>query len=140
VASFVTGTQTAAAAPYVPRTNVVVLVNQDSTVVCERCAVADRMLARMRGLLGHKDFPAGDGILLRPCPSVHTLFMRFPIDVVFLDREGEVLKIVENLKPWRTAGARRAHSALELPAGEAARVGVAVGDRLVAESPPGPTG
>jgi uncharacterized membrane protein (UPF0127 family) len=66
--------------------------------------------------------------------------MRFPIDVVFLDRGGVVLKIVENLRPWRSAGARRAHATLELAEGEAARVGISVGDKLVTESPPEPSG
>jgi uncharacterized membrane protein (UPF0127 family) len=136
VASFVTETQTAAAAPRSRRAKTVVLVNRNGAVVCERCAVADTMLARMRGLLGRKHLPRGEGILLRPCPSVQTFFMRFPVDVVFLSRDGEVLKIVENLRPWRSAGARRAHATLELAAGEAARVGIAVGDRLVTESPP----
>jgi uncharacterized protein len=135
VASFVPHTQTAAARRS-PRGRNVVTVDGNGSVVCERCTVADTMLARMRGLLGRKQLPSGEGILLRPCPSVQTFFMRFPLDVVFLDRDGVVLKIVENLKPWRSAGARRAHAALELPAGEAARVGIRVGDRLVAESQP----
>jgi uncharacterized protein len=131
-----TETQTAAAAPRSRRTKDVVLVNRNGAVVCDRCTVADTMLARMRGLLGRSHLPRGEGILLRPCPSVQTLFMRFPIDVVFLDRDGVVLKVVENLRPWRSAGGRRAHATLELAAGEAARVGIAVGDRLTAESPP----
>ena len=140
MASFVPTTQTAAAAPQSRRRKDVVLVNGNGGVVCERCTVADTMLARMRGLLGRKHLPGGEGILLRPCPSVQTFFMRFPLDVVFLDRDGVVLKIVENLKPWRSAGARRAHAALELAAGEAARVGITVGARLVAQSPPEHTG
>jgi uncharacterized membrane protein (UPF0127 family) len=135
VASLVTETQTAAAAPRSRRAKHVVLVNQDGTVVCDRCTVADTMLARMRGLLGRKNLPPGEGILLRPCPSVQTFFMRFPIDVVFVDRDSVVLKVVENLKPWRSTGARRAHAAIELASGEAARNGITVGDRLVTESP-----
>jgi uncharacterized membrane protein (UPF0127 family) len=136
----VTETQTAATAPSSRRAKHVSLVKQDGAVVCARCTLADTMLARMRGLLGRKHLPGGEGILLRPCPSVQTFFMRFPIDVVFLDRDGVVLKVVENLKPWRSAGARRAHAAVELAAGEAARAGIADGDRLVAETPPEPTG
>jgi len=57
-------------------------------------------------------------------------FMRFPIDAVFLDRENRVLRIVEHLAPWRVAGCRGAKAVVELPAGEAARVGLAPGDRL----------
>lgn len=57
-------------------------------------------------------------------------FMRFPIDAVFLDRENRVVRVVEHLAPWRVAGCRGAKAVVELPAGEAARVGLAPGDRL----------
>jgi hypothetical protein len=66
-------------------------------------------------------------------------FMRFPIDAVFLDRENHVLRIVEHLAPWRVAGCRGAKAVVELPAGEAARVGLAPGDRLaLGTRPAGP--
>lgn len=100
------------------------------TVVCEHAVVADRMFPRMRGLLGRNSLPAGEGILLQPAPSIHTAFMRFPIDVIFLDRDLQVVKVVETLGPWRMTSARRAHAALELTAGEAAVRGVEVGDSL----------
>jgi uncharacterized protein len=100
------------------------------TVVCERAVIADRPLARLRGLIGRGAMPAGEGLLLRPAPSIHTAFMRFPIDVLFLDNDLNVLKFVEALKPWRTAAARRARATLELPAGELAEREVEVGDRL----------
>jgi hypothetical protein len=80
--------------------------------------------------MGRRGLPAGEGLLLTPAPSIHTAFMRFPIDVLFLDRDLQVLKIVEQLPPWRMASKRRARSVLELTAGECARRGVAVGDRL----------
>jgi uncharacterized membrane protein (UPF0127 family) len=84
----------------------------------------------MRGLLGRQSLPAGEGLLLTPAPSVHTAFMRFPIDVVFLDRDLQVLKLVQGLTPWRIASARRARATLELAAGEAHARGVRVGDSL----------
>jgi uncharacterized protein len=111
-----------------------VLRSDDGRVVCERCVVADTALARMRGLLGRSSLPSGEGILLRPSSSVHTAFMRFAIDVVFLDRELRVLKIASHLRPWRTAARRKAHAVLELPAGEAARRGLEPGARLVADA------
>jgi uncharacterized protein len=92
--------------------------------------LADRPLARMRGLMGRSGLPAGEGLLLRPAPSIHTAFMRFPIDALFLDRSLRVLAVVERLRPWRTASRRSARAVLELAAGEAARRGVCVGDRL----------
>ncbi len=106
------------------------LSRADGRVVCERCLVAARPLRRMRGLLGRRDLPRGEGILLRPAASVHTFFMRFPIDVVFLDREQVVVGIEPRLRPWRTAGRRGAHAVLELAAGESERRGLAVGDAL----------
>jgi uncharacterized membrane protein (UPF0127 family) len=99
-------------------------------VVCERCTVAATPLARMRGLLGRSELPPGEGILLRPAGSVHTAFMRFPIDVVFLDRELRVLAVEADVPAWRTRARRAAKAVLELPAGEAARRRLAPGDRL----------
>jgi uncharacterized protein len=92
--------------------------------------VADRPLPRMRGLIGRSGLPAGEGLLLRPAPSIHTAFMRFPIDALFLDRELRVLQVVERLRPWRMAAKRGARAVLELSAGESARRGVNVGDCL----------
>ena len=110
----------------------------DGAVVCNRCVVADTMFRRMRGLLGRRELPRGEGMLIRPAPSVHTFFMRFPIDVVFLSRDGEVLKVCANVRPWRAAAARRAHSTLELAAGEAERRGITPGQRLVIHPGPEP--
>jgi uncharacterized membrane protein (UPF0127 family) len=99
-------------------------------VVCERCVVADSVGRRMRGLLGRRELPVGEGLLLQPAPSVHMFFMRFPIDVVFLDRDLQVVDVRPDLRPWRMASKRGARAALELPAGEAGRRGVQVGDVL----------
>jgi hypothetical protein len=101
------------------------------TVVCERAILADRPLQRMRGLLGRESLQLGEGLLLQPAPSIHTAFMRFPIDVVFLDSESVVVRVVTALAPWRAASAQRARSVLELAAGEGARRGVEVGDWLI---------
>jgi len=102
----------------------------EGQVVCERCLVADSHWPRMRGLLGRRGLESGEGLLLKPAGSVHTFFMRFPIDVVFLSREGDVLKVARALPAWRLAGARRAKAALELGADEAERHGISVGTRL----------
>jgi hypothetical protein len=84
----------------------------------------------MKGLLGRRDLGPGEGMLIRPAPSIHTFFMRFPIDAIFVSRDGEVMKIAANVKPWRARSCRRAYAVLELTAGEAARRGIAVGERL----------
>jgi len=106
-------------------------------LVCDRCEVADTIPTRMRGLLGRDGMRSGEGLLIKPTNSIHMFFMRFAIDVVFLDRDLVVKKIVEALAPWRLAGCRGAKAALELPAGEAARRGVTLGERLVLEAADG---
>ena len=110
-----------------------VLLGQERRVVCERCDVADTILTRMRGLLGRRGLPRGQGLLIEPTWSVHTWFMRFPIDVVFLDRDLTVLELRKDLRPWRAAARFRARSALELASGECDRLRLEVGDRLAFE-------
>ena len=110
--------------------NSIVLVGPEGQVVCERCELADGFLNRGRGLLGRSELLSRQGMLIRPTWSVHTAFMRFAIDVVFLDEDLTVLKIAQRLRPWRAAFRRGAHQALELRAGECERLGIRVGDRL----------
>jgi hypothetical protein len=109
------------------------LKNEQGTVVCETCTLAHDTYSRMRGLLGRTGLAKGEGLLLQPAGSIHTFFMRFPIDAVFLDRDRQVVHIASGVKPWRTAAARRAKAVLELAAGEAARVGLRPGNVLQLE-------
>lgn len=99
-------------------------------VVCERCLIAESAWLRTKGLLGRRELPDGEGILLRPASSIHMAFMRFPIDAVFLAKDLTVLRVVRDLAPWRMAAKFRAHSVLELPAGTCERRGVREGARL----------
>ena len=105
----------------------------DGAVVCERCEVPESTFGRMRGLLGRDGIEPGRGMLIDSAPSVHMFFMRFPIDVVFLDRAWRVVGVRHGLRPWRVAGARGAVAALELPAGAAAAAGIEEGDVLARE-------
>ena len=109
--------------------------NAAGAVVCERCEVPKSSFARARGLLGRSGLEPGGGMLIDASPVVYTFFMRFPIDVVFLDRDRKVVRVVHGLRPWRVAGARRAVAALELPAGAAAEAGIEKGDVLSLEEP-----
>jgi uncharacterized protein len=106
---------------------------ESGKLVCERCEIADRPLARMRGLLGRKGLEPGGGMLLTQESSVHMFFMHFPIDVVFLDREHRIVSVRHELRPWRMAGARRAVTVLELPAGAALAAELTEGDVIVVE-------
>lgn len=99
-------------------------------IVCERCRAPGNAMGRMRGLLGRSELPLGEGLLLRRAPAIHTFFMRFAIDVVFVDREFVVIGIESEVPPWRIVGRRRASAVLELPAGEAVRRGIRPGERL----------
>jgi uncharacterized protein len=99
-------------------------------IVCERCHAPGTAVGRMRGLLGRSELPLGEGLLLRRAPAIHTFFMRFAIDVVFVDREFVVIGIESEVPAWRIVGRRRASAVLELPAGEAVRRGLRPGERL----------
>ena len=106
------------------------LRREDGRVVAESVVVADSTGRRLRGLLGKKELLPGHGVLLRPAWSIHTAFMRFPIDVVFLDADQIVIKIVPNLQSFKTASCRGAREVVELRAGECERRGLALGDRV----------
>jgi uncharacterized protein len=108
----------------------VTIASLEGAIVCERCVLADSARRRLRGLLGRKRLDSGEGILLRPAPAIHTWFMRFPVDAVFLDRDLTVLSVRPHLPPWRMASHRGARAVLELPAGETERRGITIGDRL----------
>ncbi len=105
------------------------LTRADGRLVC-RCRVATSFASRFRGLMGLAQLPPGSGLLLPRTGSVHTHFMRFPIDVVFLDSELRIVSIVKALRPWRLAAAKAASAVLELPAGECERLELAAGDVL----------
>jgi hypothetical protein len=108
----------------------VALANGEGTVVCEHCLLAETMFARLRGLLGRRGLAEGEGILLRPASSIHTAFMRFAIDAVFVDKENRVVKVAAEIRPWRAAACRGARAVLELAAGEAERRGIRPGVSL----------
>lgn len=89
--------------------------------------VAASTPARLRGLLARPRLAPGQALLLKPCNMVHTLGMRYPIDVVFLARDGRVLDVASAVAPWRMRVHWRAHCVLELAGGEAARCGIGRG-------------
>lgn len=106
------------------------VVNRSRDAVLAGCAeVAASSWRRMRGLLGRPALAAGQGLLIAPCQGVHTVGMGYPIDVVHLDRDGVVRKVLHAVRPWRLGPlVWRSRYVLELPAGAAA--GTVVGDRL----------
>lgn len=97
--------------------------------------LAANPLRRMVGLLGRSSLPEGGAMRFQPAGSIHTMFMRFPIDVLFLDQDELVVKRVHNLKPWRFAAARGAKFVVELPAGTLLRHDVELGDLIWVDRP-----
>jgi uncharacterized protein len=92
---------------------------------------ADSVWRRFMGLMGRRELPDGQGLWLQPCSSIHMFFMRIPLDAVFVDKAGRVLKIHAGIRPWRmTWFVRGAAACLELPAGWCAAHGVGPGDVL----------
>ena len=104
------------------------------TLAVERCRVARSLRDRTVGLLGTRELAAGHGLWIERSPSIHMFFMRYPIDAVFVDGRGSVVRIADRLRPWRiVAWVRGARDCLELPAGAAEASGIHVGDELVLE-------
>ncbi len=90
----------------------------NGTELVARLYLATGIFQRMRGLLGRAMLPVGEGMWLSPCPSIHMVGMRFPIDVIFLDRDLRIVKLCPNVRPWQmAAGGRTAHSAIEVATG-----------------------
>lgn len=95
-----------------------------------RIGLADSFFLRLRGLLG-RNFDELDALLITPCGSIHTLFMAYPIDVLFIDREGKTIKAVKHLKPWVPyISGRKACSVIELPSGKISEWNIETGDHI----------
>ncbi len=102
--------------------------------VAERARVATSLWARGRGLMLRSGLEPGGGLVIDPCSSIHTMWMRFPIDVLYVGRDDVVVRVAQAMRPWRLGpiftGAR---FVIELPAGSALRAGIGVGARLAFE-------
>jgi uncharacterized membrane protein (UPF0127 family) len=107
------------------------LVNERTQqILASAVEVAETSESRRRGLLGRDSLDPSRALVIAPCSAIHTFFMRFAIDVMFIDRGGRVLKIVRDLPAWRMAGSVRAYGVIELNGGSLQETDVAVGDRL----------
>jgi len=103
----------------------------DGSVVATDVEYADGMWRRFLGLMGRRELPSGHGLFIKPCSSIHMFFMRFPLDVAFVDNDGRVVRAYHGIRPWRISRVvRGAKGAIELPAGALAAAGVASGSVL----------
>jgi len=102
-----------------------------NTVLVERGRIADNFWTKFRGLMGVRHLPAGEGLLIPHCDSVHTHFMRMSIDVLYIDAHNRIVDVDPAMKPWRIGRKRRGAAAvLELPSGVAFQTQSTVGDQL----------
>ena len=103
-------------------------------VVADSARRADTFASRGRGLMFTSELPLGSGLVIEPCSSIHMFFMRYPLDVLFLDRERKVLFMYRGIKPWRMSRiVRGARTVVELPEGTIERTGTQIGDHIVME-------
>jgi len=102
----------------------------------QHVAIARSFWRRGKGLMFRSELPVGTGLVIDPCSSIHTFWMRFPIDVLYLDKDGTVLRADRAMKPWRIGPlyVRHGRFVIELPAGTIERTGTQRGDRLRLDS------
>ncbi len=125
-------------APAAPQGPLQVLNLTRDTILATRLEAARSSATRRKGLLGRDSLSSGEGLWIAPCESVHTFFMRFAIDLVYLDRKQRVKKVRNAVGPWRMSACWSAHSVLELPAGTIVATRTERGDSL--EFAPATTG
>jgi hypothetical protein len=114
-----------------PRENYLQVSNLTRKTVLASCMeVADSSAKRGKGLLGRDGLHTGEGLWIIPCEAVHTFWMRFPIDLVYLDRKKRIRKLRGELRPWRLSACLSAHSVLELPSGTIRETRTEPGDTL----------
>jgi uncharacterized membrane protein (UPF0127 family) len=119
---------------YSSKLKVLVRNQTRDAVLGQSVDVADTSATRRVGLLGRKRLEPGEGLWISPCESVHTFFMKFPIDLVYMDKSRKVRKVRHAVPAWRLSMCLSAHSILELPAGTAKQTGTVAGDVLVMEA------
>ena len=100
------------------------------SILASQAEVANQAASRNKGLLGRTALNPGEGLWIVPCESVHTFFMKFPIDLVYIDRNKKVKKIRSHVRPWRLSACLSAHSIIELPAGVIQNTQTGPGDQL----------
>jgi uncharacterized membrane protein (UPF0127 family) len=104
---------------------------QSEIVIAANVRIAEDFFSRAKGLLGEKSLQVGSGLWIKRCSSIHTFFMQFPIDVIFVDRHLRVKGIYNDLQPWRaTFPIWKGNSVFELPAGTLAQLSIKLGDQL----------
>lgn len=111
--------------------NMKILNSNKQIILATKVFYAENFFQRLIGLIGTKYLDKATGLLITPCSSVHTCFMRYPIDVIFLDEDNKILHIMHSIKPYRFSPiVKRAKKVLELPAGTCISTGTAINDQV----------
>ena len=108
-----------------------IVVKETGVVVADKAKIAEDYLNRSKGLLGRPGMDQGEGLVIRPCSSIHTFFMQFSIDVLFVDKNDRIIKIKSALKPWRLSGCLfGCRYVIELPEGAIAKSRIVTGNHV----------
>ncbi len=114
-----------------PEETVKVTNKTRGTILAHKAHIANTPISRLRGLLGRNGLNQGEGLIIKPCSSIHTWFMRFTIDAVFLNKGNRVVSVARSLPPWRLFGTLfKGKMVIELPAGEATKSQTENGDMI----------
>ena len=104
-------------------------------IIADKVRIANDFKSRSIGLLNRSSLGAGEGLLIKPCNAIHTFFMKFPIDVLFLDSNGKIVKIVRSLKPWKLCvPVIKGYMTLEIPDNSIDKINVKIGDLIEFEN------
>jgi len=109
------------------------IINKNRNItLAENAVIAGTPLKRMIGLLGYRQFEQGQALIIKPCNSIHTFFMRFAIDVIFVDSNNKITKIIHNMRPFRISAIYlNALFTIELPAGTLEETSTQAGDYVI---------
>lgn len=101
------------------------------TLLAKNCQTADNFLSRLKGLIGKESFLEEEGLIITPCNSIHMFFMKFSLDIIFVDKSNRVVHLIENIKPWKLSKiVWSAAFVIELPINSIKKTNTEVGDIL----------
>jgi uncharacterized membrane protein (UPF0127 family) len=115
--------------------NCIKIINsKNNEILGDKIVYANTTYKRFIGLMGKKELNKGEGVFLTPCNSIHMMFMKLPLDIIFLDRKNKIIHITENIKPWKISRiVFMAQSVLEIPVGTILNTDSKIGDTLSIE-------
>lgn len=109
-----------------------IIISNKNIIICEKCKMANTFVSRFKGLMLRKSLPEDEGLYLKKCNSIHMFFMKFPIDVLFIDKNSLVVHTLKDFKPWKVSQIiKGAIDVLELASGTIDKLNIMVGDHII---------